>query len=815
MSVHEGEVKGRISSDSCDKYKGPRTLVVKAKNGHDSYRVIDPFALLQKSFAKVDLEGVTFCLSGIWEVDNIHGRRLLLREYSLSECESIHFYLTKIIKGLGEKGYQRLLKWAGSTEDLLRIANENHMEMCAVPGISEHKAQAIKDGLPEYLARATLVEELRDCGITEGMINRIYDHFQSHGLEKLRRNIYSLTQVPGVGFKTADRIALAKGIDRGATERIGHCFAYTIKRIAENTGDTIISRDRLVKESGRELFERGKTPEWFPETAHQIIEHFLTTGAILAAGNGIAGRSLYAAEAKIFEMVTERIGKKPEQLMSSEATDAHVALFERSLKGPLSAKQRDAIHLAAAGHQLIIVCGYAGTGKSTVAKAILDIYAKAYGEESIVCMALSGKASDRIRKTTGFSSATIASILGFKGQREDGTPYYKYDAGERMPYKVVLVDEASMVNATLMKGILEALASDATLILMGDDGQLDPIGEGQPFCDLINSGLVPTVKLTQIFRQSGNSVLTVFANDMREGQVPSNYLRPGYSDFGFCAIDIKEFQSLKRRLSKEDLDEVILENDQRILEAIAQEAHIAAACIVDPVNEFQVLTPMKKGLLGADSLNVFLQGILNPYIEGDYVDSYGTRFYKGDKVVHKKNKLKRVMAIDEYLESGWDKKTDFSVKVNNGNVGVVDTVVAHENSDNGEIYVIFPDEYVAKYRFSELGEYLEHAFAISTHKAQGNEYGQIIVPVTASQFSMLNNRWMYTSMTRAKLYGQLVGQSDVFEMACKKAHSIHRTTVLAALLAEKNTKKVAVLPIKGETSITVAATASTPVSVAA
>jgi exodeoxyribonuclease V alpha subunit len=349
-----------------------------------------------------------------------------------------------------------------------------------------------------------------------------------------------------------------------------------------------------------------------------------------------------------------------------------------------------------------------------------------------------------------------------------------------MPYKVVLLDEASMVNSMLFFQLIKMVDDDAVFIIVGDDGQLPPIGAGNVLSDMINLELAPMVKLTKLYRQSEKQAIALMAHEIRRGQVPSFY--DAYDDFHFQEVNIENYYQLKNSLSKSQLLELREEHAQRIMASIM---HLAVEEIprsrkllknkeiLSYLNAFQVITPMKGGPLGSENLNNVLQKYFNPSSK-EQVKAGKYEYRVMDKVVHIKNENMPANTPEGFKNSD----EGFEKRIFNGMVGLVFKI----DTDEEQVFVFYPNEdLVVQYDFDQLKSHLSLSYALTIHKVQGMEYDSVVIPITFSHFIMHNTKLLYTAITRAKHRCILVGEGGAFESGCKKFEATRRDTVLLEL----------------------------------
>jgi len=434
----------------------------------------------------------------------------------------------------------------------------------------------------------------------------------------------------------------------------------------------------------------------------------------------------------------------------------------------LGTQQKEAVEMINKGASLLFLVGYAGTGKSTTSKTILDLLNTRYETQEIMTCALSGIASQRIADTTGYESATIQSLL------------VKHESRDTFPYAVMLIDEASMINSSLFARFLAKVNKNAILIIVGDDAQLPPIGAGNVLSDALTLNIAPIVKLTKIYRQSEEQAITLIANEIRVGNVPE--YRKVYEDFEFIDLSIPNYYALKNQLSSDALQELREENSNEIVAEILHKVvqnidkarlRLKNKEIKEYLNYFQVITPMKGGTLGSNNLNKVLQEYFNPNPK-KCVKKGGTEFRLMDKVVHTKNENMTSWSGDGF-KLGEDSAQR---RIFNGMSGLLFKI----EEDDEQVFVFYPNEdVVVLYEYEELKSHLMLSYALTIHKVQGMEYDIVVIPMSFTHFIMHNTKLIYTAITRAKHKCILIGEGAAFESACRKFESTRRDTVLLEL----------------------------------
>lgn len=750
-------------------------------NGYHVLSVKDKSGRLTKAVGTLamegNIEGLTFTFSGAWEIHHVHGKQFVFHAYRLEDNE-LFYFLSKVVKGLGPGTAKKVIDTFGEDE-LIRILDDDPDRLTAIKGIKGKKIQKIKESWGKHRELRALSDYLAPHGITTNTIVRIFNHFGQNAVEHIRKNPYVLTEIHGMGFKTADRVAVQLGVKPDSMFRIRKCIEYVMINEAENKGNTALAAGEIVRMTKEELDGESPGAEVSHETVAGYAKEMFREGELLGAGPLVALRSYYTIEKKILDLIDLRTSAEPIPLMTRSETDDFIAAKELERGITLSDEQRTAIHLVAEGHSSILLCGFAGTGKTTVSRLLLDLLSNRYGDSQIACMALSGIAADRIRSVTGYHAATIHTTLKFDGKS------FRHKKGNPLPYKVLLLDESSMVNTSLYLKILEAVDNDAVFISVGDTGQLPPIGAGDPFSNLVESGRVPTVKLNRIYRQSSDSVLVEFANNIRQGVIPRSYDYQGYRDFLFIDRSIPGYRNLKTTLPEKELKALKDRNNEEIVEILLDQVAAALPYIQNSVTDFQVLSPQRKGVAGTDNLNKRLQGVCNPGETEKKVERFGFTFKKLDKVVHLRNKDMNVMSEADYKTYGFESGHTSTERIYNGNVGIV----AEVDVENEYLFVLYPfadGGIVVRYDFMQVGDILELAYAMSIHKSQGNEMAYVFMPLTSAHFNMLNSKLLYTAVTRGKSKTVVVGQSSTFAMTCKNLDKSRRETVMSILMSRKS-----------------------------
>ena len=721
------------------------------------------------------LEGARIKAVGEWKKHKAYGLQFMFQELTVLENE-LFYFLTRMVKGLGKNLALQLIESMG--EDALeRTLDHEPEKLLAVKGIKEKKLEKILATWHRFKDLKALSQFLIPLGGTPALVQRIYRELKDEKdlIAQIEENPYRLTAVKGVGFKTADRIAKAMGIAPAHPFRIQACIDYVLFEYTDSVGNSCIDRTLLASLVDEELSPEGGSidPELFQEVLREMASE---DRIVFLEDEKLTSSFLYNAEKRIYTALSLRGRQFSGPIL--EDIEGYIGHKQEEMGIILSDEQREAIRIVNRGPGVFLLCGYAGTGKSTVSRALLDLLSIRYPKEKIMCCAISGIASDRIRKLTGYRAQTIYSLV-FKNQ-------------EKLPFDVLLVDESSMVNTELLFRLITRLADSAILIMVGDAAQLPPIGAGNPFSDIIEKQMAPAVTLTRIYRQSDDKVIALFANDIREARVPERYTAE-YGDFRFMDVSIPNYFGLKQRVKSKamkegDLKKLREENAQKIVTALCDTAATYKNLLMETykkrdyagyLSTLQVITPMKGGPLGTEQLNVALQKLLNEAsVSPERCVNLGrTTLALRDKVVHIQNMNIDCIRPGDYNLPDRDDHY-YTDRIYNGMLGIVIALNRQEET----LHVYYPaDRTIAAYSFDEARELLRLAYALTIHKTQGSEYRTVLIPMTLSHFIMLNNKLLYTAVTRAKEKVVLVGEDYAFRSACRKKDVTVRDTVLKML----------------------------------
>ena len=644
------------------------------------------------------------------------------------------------IKGIGQVTAQRIIDKFG--EDTLRIIDEEPERLAEIKGISRKKAQEIAAQQEEKKDLRKALMFLGGFGISNAMAVKIYNQYQNAVYDIIRENPYQLADdILGIGFRKADEIAFQAGIAADSDFRIRSCILYELVQAASD-GHVYLPDKVLIRKTLEEL--RPITVDDVPSiteadiercmmdlaiesrliiktapSENKIQEMYDSTSAEMDSGSDnyrqVYHSLYYYTELGIAKMLHEidLRGRVPEEKILER-----IRKVEEKSGITLDEMQKEAV-IQAANSGILIITGGPGTGKTTTINAIIKYFEQDYKE--ILLAAPTGRAAKRMTEATGWEAKTIHRMLDLSGELEDTSAGARFDRNEDNPLEadVVIIDEMSMVDMFLMSALLRAIEPGTRLILVGDVDQLPSVGPGNVLRDIIDSDCFKTVKLTKIFRQAEESDIVVNAHKINRGEQIA--LRPDSRDFIF----------IKR------------ETAQAVLSAVLGLVRDKLPGYVDTdTSEIQVLSPVKKGPLGVEHINQFLQESLNPSAPGKEEIPVGSVIFReGDKVMHIKNNY----------ELEWEMRTNSGFVyeqgkgIFNGDIGVIQKINPHTRL----MEVRFDDGKFVIYDFEQLEEVVL-AYATTIHKAQGSEYPAVVLPLLSGPELLMNRNILYTAVTRAK-----------------------------------------------------------------
>ncbi len=668
--------------------------------------------------------GSVLSLDGFWKVDAKYGRQFSVEHFEETlpaTVYGIEKYLgSGLVKGVGPKFAKRIVEKFG--KDTLDVIEECPDELLKVSGIGKVRVDRIKTSWKEQKEIKNIMLFLQSHEVSTSHATKIFKTYGSESIEIVKENPYRLADdIWGIGFKTADSIAQKMGIEKEKFVRLRSGIFYTLNKLAES-GHCYANRQQLL-EKAQELLEVEE-----PEIQVTLDEMLRTNDVIKDVDLEHEVEAIYlppyyfsetgCAKGLIRLMsMMRKIEVDPEKIVEQVIEKSQITYDEIQL---------EAIRTAISS-KVMVLTGGPGTGKTTTTLGIISAYQQAGCE--ILLAAPTGRAAKRMSEATGMEAKTIHRLLEYK-------PPEGYQKNEEKPLEgdVLILDECSMVDIMLMYNLLKAIPEHMSLILVGDIDQLPSVGAGNVLRDIIDSGSVPVVRLTRIFRQAQGSRIIMNAHRINKGE----------------AIDMRGGKDA-------DFFFATKETNQEVVETVVQycKTNLPRYYHVDPLEDIQVLTPMQRGECGAVNLNQVLQEAMNP--TNIFLRKGGTQYRLHDKVMQIRN--------------------DYDKEVFNGDIGMIVKV----NMEDRELTVNFDDREVV-YDVTELDE-LSLAYAVTIHKSQGSEYPIVVMPFTMSHFVMLQRNLLYTGVTRAKKILVLVGEKKAVFYAIKNEITTGRNTGLRQRLA--------------------------------
>jgi exodeoxyribonuclease V alpha subunit len=698
---------------------GYAVLKVKAKGHRDNITVVGSLPSVSAG------EWVT--AEGRWVQDREFGlqfRAEMLNSTAPTTREGIEKYLgSGMVKGIGPVYAKKLVE--KFSEKIFDIIERESARLEEIDGIGPKRRKRIKDAWAEQKVIRQIMVFLHSNGVSTSRAVRIFKTYGQDAIEKVRGNPYSLAKdIHGIGFKTADQIAQKIGIPADSLIRAcaglshvlieatgeGHC-ALPVELLRDEAGKLLLVEEKIVNEAlERTLAGKDLVRETIGGQELIFLPHLKRAEEIIAGRiRGLASMPPAFPAIDFEKAVVWCQGKTGKELAPS---------------------QRDALKLALSSRALIITGG-PGVGKTTLVNAILLIL-RAKKVKCLLC-APTGRAAKRLSETTGVEAKTIHRLL----EVQPATGSFGRNEGNPLDCDLLVVDETSMVDVSLMANLLRALPPKASLLLVGDIDQLPSVGPGMVLRHLIESKIVPVVRLTEVFRQAANSRIIINAHRINEGTMPEFSPKGDESDFFF--------------IEREEPEQIAV----TLVDMV--KTRIPAKFRFDPIRDIQVLCPMNRGSLGIRELNIRLQNELNPArADEPAVEKFGWQFRPRDKVIQTEN--------------------DYDKDVFNGDIGQIVKIDPVEK----EVTIRF-DQREVVYDYGELDE-ISLAYAITIHKSQGSEFPVVVTPLAMQQYLLLQRNLVYTGITRGKKLVVLIGQRKALAMSVKNNRTENRFSGLLARL---------------------------------
>lgn len=686
-------------------------------------------------------------VTGNWTIHSTYGKQFQVQFYEKSMPESeegiIKYLSSGVISGIGKKTAQRIVDKFG--EASFYVIEEKPERLVEIRGITYEKAMRISEAFIQQNELRKTMMYLQKFGVTPVYAMRIFKKYKDKTMTVVQNNPYRLADdIFGIGFKMADRIAANSGFSPNSPERIKAGIKYVLNQAAAD-GHVYLPTEELYEKTAyilsvdKELIENSvlelqmEHQVWIDRTDDSSIRVYLNI--------------FYYAEISVAKKLLELYDSCETE--NTEKTDELIERAEIKNGIELAGMQKTAVK-EALNNGVLVITGGPGTGKTTIINIIISLL----GDErkKIVLAAPTGRAAKRMTEATGHEAQTIHRILGIT-YVDDNSRHQIFDKNEDDPIDadVIIVDESSMVDILLMSSLLKAVKLGTKLILVGDVDQLPSVGAGNVLKDIIDSGVIKVVRLTEVFRQARESAIIMNAHRINNGEMP------------VLNDKEKDFFLVKRSNS---IDAV-----ETIKELILKRLPAFSGC--DPFNDIQVLTPMRKGQLGVQELNKYLQETLNPPAKNKKEKIFRNIILRqGDKVMQIKNNYNMSWKV---FDKGIGKRRviDEGLGVFNGDCGIVQDI----NNDDETVTVVFDDGKTVEYDFIQLDE-IELSYAVTIHKSQGSEYPVVIIPLISGPPMLLSRNLLYTAVTRAKKLAVIVGLKDTISRMVNNNREINRYSTL-------------------------------------
>lgn len=694
----------------------------------------DFICFIAKGYNLPQTNKISMILEGKWETSK-YGTQL-----NVESCEEIVPYTDEgmkgylsscLVKGIGSVTADEIIRRFGA--DTLDIIENEPEKLLEIKGISEQKLEEIKRTFDESYSVRSLMILLSPYNISPATAIKIYDYFGAKSIDILSENPYRLCEISGFGFKRVDAIVKRGNTPLNSPMRIQGAIITALDKEREENGHLFIDEKTLLQTAAEMLNEELSSPDMLVKTAeiNMIIDDMILSGDIVSNEGRIYSTKCFVMENETAEKVAKLISMPPLSIDISSILE-HV---RKNFGIALSQRQSEAVYMAFKSN-LSIITGSPGTGKTTVLKAIIEVFKVLNPDGKIKLAAPTGRASRRMAESTGQDdAATLHSLLGL--QSEDGY-FNKNKEFEPIEAELIIVDESSMIDMWLARQFFVRVKPTTRVVLVGDVDQLQSVGAGDVFRELINCGLIPVTVLDQIFRQEAGSRIAINAKAINNDQTKLSY----GDDFNFYKCQ-----------TQDQAADII----QRVFCDLVKEHGI---------ENVQILSPNRmKGSAATNQLNPAIREIVNPYNGGLPDLKVGSNFFRvGDKVMQNKN----------------------NAKASNGDIGFIRDIGV--NADNETVITIeFAAERKVEYLMEDM-KYIELAYATTVHKSMGSEYDIVIMPIIKSHYNMLKRNLVYTGITRAKHRVILIGQIGMLCMAIHRNETGNRNTALGERI--KNYKKV-------------------------
>ncbi|MCM3743434.1 ATP-dependent RecD-like DNA helicase [Sporosarcina luteola] len=684
------------------------------------------------------------------------------KELPETETGIVHYLSGDLFPGIGRKTADTIVKTLG--KDAIKQILENPSVLDRVPKLSEERKETLVTVLQDNLGLERSMVQLNEWGFGPQLSMRIYQTYREEVIELLKENPYRLIEdIEGVGFQRADELGRHLGITGKHPSRVKAAILHTLNQGVQSAGHVYLEAESVLPEVKR-LLESSQTEEVPFDQISRCLMELVEESKLCGEGRKLYLPSLYFSEIGI--------ASKMERIMENDLSDKFPVSEIRKAIG--EAEERLGVNYAetqvaaiekALHSPAMILTGGPGTGKTTVIRGLVEVYAELHGlsldpkyyvekEETfpIVLAAPTGRAAKRMSESTGLPAMTIHRLLGFNGQEKDDA------VGREVEGRLIIIDEMSMVDTWLAHQLLKALHNEIQVLFVGDQDQLPPVGPGQVLKDMLDSGRIPVVELTEIYRQSAGSTIIEMAHMIKNAKWTDDVTR----------------KTTDRSFIKASGDQILEVVEQVVKNAVSKGHHI---------KNIQVLAPMYKGPAGIDGLNKMIQQMVNPPGPDRKEVAFGDVVYRiGDKVLQLVNQPES--------------------NVFNGDMGeVISIIKAKETVDKKELLIVSYDGIEVEYERNDLNQ-ITLAYCCSIHKSQGSEFPIVVMPIVRGYRKMLRRNLLYTGITRAKNFLILCGEPEEFKIGINRTDELERQTTLKDRLRRESTVEIqeetAKVPQSGE-----------------
>ena len=745
--------------------------IVRVKIQETNLQYDDKEIIVVGYFPKLNEEEL-YRFTGVLKTHPKYGQQFqvetFVKEVPATEQGIIHYLSSDLFSGIGRKTAEMIVEKLGV--DAIRKIMEDPYALDSVPRLNDEKKAIIRQTLEQNLGLEKVMIKLNEWGFGPQLGMKIYQTYREETITLLTENPYRLIEdVEGVGFGRADELGSKLGITGAHPDRIKAAVLHVLTNASLSDGHVYLDAEHVLPEV-KGMLEQRQPVEIPFETISKAIIEMREESKICGEETRLYLPSLYYSEVGIASKILELSKHNGKQRFSKDEIRKAIGEVEDRLEVSYAETQAKAIEYAL-NSSVMILTGGPGTGKTTVIRGFVEVYAELHGlslnpkeyaqkEEPfpIVLAAPTGRAAKRLAESTELPAMTIHRLLGFNGQEKDE------ETEREIEGRLIIIDEMSMVDTWLAHQLLKSISEDVQVVFVGDQDQLPPVGPGQVLKDLLASKKVPTVELTDVYRQAEGSTIIELAHQIKKGNIPSS-------------VDNK---TSDRSFIKASADQIASVVTQVVKSAVAKGQSI---------RDIQVLAPMYKGPAGIDMLNKKIQELVNPNEDGTRKELvFGDVTYRiGDKVLQLVNQPES--------------------NIFNGDMGEVIAILrAKENIEKQDLLVVSYDGNEVTYQRGDLNQ-ITLAYCCSIHKSQGSEFQTVIMPIVRGYSKMLRRNLLYTGITRAKNFLILCGEPEVFTAGLSKTDDLMRLTSLKARLnpmeieeADKNEKtepvKEAVSPKK-------------------